>query len=136
MWPAKMVVVNGTFDILHKGHIDLLNFAKQQGNYLLVCIDTDSRVKRLKGTKRPVNSQEERKFLLENLKAVDEVKLFDTDDDLRNILKDYKPDVMVKGSDYKGTEYLGHEYCKDTKWFDIVDGYSTTNTIQRIADRG
>jgi rfaE bifunctional protein nucleotidyltransferase chain/domain len=132
---VKKVVVNGTFDILHTGHIKLLNYAKQQGDYLLVCIDTDARVKRLKGDSRPVHTQEERKLLLENLKAVNEVKFFETDEDLKNIFKEYEPDVMVKGSDYKGTEYLGHEYCKSTKWFDLLDEYSTTKTIQRITNR-
>jgi D-beta-D-heptose 7-phosphate kinase/D-beta-D-heptose 1-phosphate adenosyltransferase len=132
---VKKVVVNGTFDILHTGHIKLLNYAKEQGDYLLVCIDTDSRVRKLKGDDRPVHTQEERKLLLENLRAVNEVQLFETDDDLRNIFKEYEPDVMVKGSDYAGTEYLGHEHCKSVKWFNLIDEYSTTKTIQRITAR-
>jgi rfaE bifunctional protein nucleotidyltransferase chain/domain len=131
----KKIVINGTFDIIHTAHIEMMNFAKDNGDYLLVCIDTDKRVKELKGELRPIYSQEERKFLLENLKAVDEVKLFDSERDLINIFKEYQPDKMVKGSDYFGTHYVGYEYCKETLWFERKDGYSTTKTIQRITDR-
>jgi len=129
------VVVNGTFDIIHSAHIELLNYAKKQGDHLLVCIDTDRRVKELKGEDRPIHNQEQRKFLLENLKAVDNVLLFDSDEELINIFREYEPDVMVKGSDYKGVAYIGHEYCKNTKWFERIDGFSTTKTIQRIINR-
>ena len=78
----KKVMVNGTFDILHRGHLELLNYAKSLGNYLLVCIDTDKRVKELKGELRPINRQEDRKFYLDNLKSVDAVWLFDTAEEL------------------------------------------------------
>lgn len=129
------VIVNGTFDIVHRGHIELLNYAKSTGNYLLVCIDTDRRVKKLKGKTRPINNQNDRKFLLENLKSVDRVELFDSEEELENILKAFEPDIMVKGSDYRDKPIVGSQYCKEIIFIDLVNGYSTTNTIRRIIDR-
>lgn len=128
-------MVNGTFDILHRGHLELLNFAKSRGDYLLVAIDTDRRVTQLKGIGRPINNQEDRKFHLENLKAVDAVVLFDTKEQLIGIMQSFKPDVYVKGSDWKGSEGTAHKYSKEVIYYDRVGEYSTTNTIQRIVDR-
>lgn len=133
--PKKRIVVNGTFDIVHTGHIQLLNFAKSLGDILLVCIDTDRRVRELKGSTRPINSQEERKLLLENLKAVDCVSFFDTDSELEDIFRQYQPDIMVKGSDYKGKPYVGQQYCKETVYYDRIEPYSTTKKIQDIIAR-
>ncbi len=132
----KRVVVNGTFDIIHTGHIVLLNYAKSLGDYLLVCIDTDCRVRSLKGNSRPINSQEDRVLLLQNLKAVDKVLLFDTDQDLENIFKEYAPDIMVKGGDYRNRPYVGQQYCKNTVYHDRIEPYSTTSAIQLAASRG
>ena len=130
------VMVNGTFDILHRGHIELLNFAKSKGDRLLVAIDTDRRVKELKGEDRPVNNQEDRKFHLENLKAVDGVMFFDTKEELIEIMKGWNPDVYVKGSDWKhDKKSTAEQYCKQVIYYDRVGDYSTTNIIQRIADR-
>lgn len=128
-------MVNGTFDILHRGHLELLNFARSQGDTLLVAIDTDRRVKELKGEDRPVNNQEDRKFHLSNLKAVDRVMFFDSKEQLIDIMKGWKPDVYVKGSDWKGSEGTAHAYSKEVIYYDRVGDYSTTNIIQRIADR-
>lgn len=130
----KKVFVNGTFDILHRGHLELLNFAKGLGDELSVAIDSDIRVKNLKGTKRPLNSQEERALFLINLKAVDKVYLFDTDEELESLVQQH--DVMVKGSDYKDKPIIGSTLCKELVFFDIVNGYSTTKKIQDIIDRG
>jgi D-beta-D-heptose 7-phosphate kinase/D-beta-D-heptose 1-phosphate adenosyltransferase len=129
------IVLNGTFDIVHIGHLRMLNHAKALGGYVLVCIDSDCRVKKIKGDDRPVNTQEERKELLESLKAVDEVRIFDTSQELIDILKEYKADVMVKGSDWQDKGYTGQEYCKQTEWFGRIDGYSTTEKIQYIIGR-
>ena len=131
----KKVVVNGTFDILHTGHVCLLNYAKSIGDHLLVCIDTDRRVKELKGDERPINTQEERKFLLENLKAVDEVRFFDSKEELIQILIEYQADIMVKGSDYKGKSKTGQLYCKEVIYYDRIEEYSTTKKIQDITTR-
>ncbi len=130
------VMVNGTFDILHRGHIELLNYAKSLGDQLLVAIDTDRRVTELKGIGRPINNQEDRKFFLYNLRAVDTVMLFDSKEELVNIMKEYKPDVYVKGSDWKHDKgSTAEQYCKKVIYYDRVGDYSTTKTIQDIIDR-
>lgn len=131
----RKVVVNGTFDIVHVGHIKLLNTARSMGDYLLVCIDSDRRVKELKGQARPINTDYERKALLSNLKAVDQVEVFDSDEELEEILKYYEPDVMLKGSDYRDKPIVGARYCKSIEFFDRIHEYSTTNTIQNIINR-
>lgn len=126
----KHVFVNGTFDILHPGHIALLNYAKSLGNYLTVGIDSDARIKELKGAGRPVNSQEERKTLLENLKAVDEVRIFNSDQELVDLVKHCN--IMVKGSDYINRKIIGVEVCPQLIFFNRIHGYSTTEKIQSI----
>ena len=129
------VFVNGTFDVLHKGHLELLNYAKSLGDYLVVGIDTDERVKEKKGSTRPVNSAEDRALMLVNLKAVDEVQYFSSDDELENLVKSIKPDIMVVGSDYLNRKVIGSEYAKQLRFFKRIDGYSTTQIIQSIIDR-
>lgn len=131
----KKIAVNGTFDILHRGHLDMLKFARSQGDELLVIIDTDRRVKELKGESRPINSQDDRKYMLESLKFVDRVEFFDSKEDLKRVLTAYQPDVIVKGSDWKGKSTTSQLYCKEVIYYDRVRDYSTTNTIQRIAHR-
>jgi D-beta-D-heptose 7-phosphate kinase/D-beta-D-heptose 1-phosphate adenosyltransferase len=129
------VIVNGTFDILHPGHISMLNTANSLGDCLIVCIDTDRRVKELKGDERPINDQFVRKIMLENLKAVDKVEFFDSQEELIKLFELYKPDIMVKGSDWKGKVVVAAEYVKEIFWYDRIDEYSTTNIIQRIVNR-
>ena len=129
----KKVFVNGTFDILHVGHIALLDYAKSLGDRLVVGIDSDDRVKLLKGSDRPINSQIERGILLAALKSVDEVFVFDTDDELTSLIQ--ACDVMVKGSDYRDKPIVGQEICKQIVFFERLNGYSTTNKIQDIANR-
>jgi len=129
------IVLNGTFDIVHVGHLRMLNHARSLGDYVLVCIDSDQRVKDIKGSTRPVNTQQERKELLESLRAVDEVKIFDTSEELANILREYNADIMVKGSDWQHKGYTGQEHCKQTEWFNRINGYSTTEKIQHITGR-
>lgn len=128
------IFVNGTFDILHRGHIEMLEYAKSLGNYLLVAIDTDSRVQELKGPTRPINTQFDRQYLLKKLRAVDDVWFFNSDDELEYILETYKPDIMVKGSDYKDKPILGSHFCKKIVFYEHT-GHSTTRLIQHITDR-
>lgn len=132
----KKIVVNGSFDIVHRGHLELLHYAKSLGDYLLVCIDTDSRISELKGPNRPINNQEDRKFLLQSIKPVDEVLFFNSKQELEDILEKYQPDAMVKGSDYVGKEIVGRQFCKSIKFYETVNGYSTTEKIQDIINRG
>jgi len=130
----KTVMVNGTFDVLHPGHIALLNTARSYGDYLIVAIDTDRRVKELKGDKRPINNQADRKVMLANLKAVDIVEFFDSKEELIRLMEQYKPEVYVKGSDWKRDKpSTAEQYCKQVIYYDRVGDYSTTNTILRIS---
>lgn len=129
------VFVNGTFDVLHMGHLSLLQYAASLGSTVVVAIDSDARVKRLKGPARPINSAQERRGMLEALRWVDRVHEFDTDQDLCDIIKSYWPVTMVKGSDYQGRPIVGSEFCESIVFFERLDGYSTTEKIQSIAGR-
>ena len=132
----EKIFVNGTFDILHKGHLELLNYAKSKGDILYVAIDTDQRVKEKKGESRPINNQNDRAEFLINLKSVDYVVLFNTDEELEYLVKSIEPDIMVVGSDWIGKTVIGSEHAKELKFFNRLDGYSTTGTIERIVNRG
>ena len=129
------IIVNGTFDILHPGHVAMLNTARGLGDYLVVCIDTDRRVRELRGENRPINNQIDRKVMLQNLKAVDIVEFFDSEEELIALIKLYKPSVMVKGSDYRGQRIVGEAHVPKVFYYDRVGDYSTTKTIQDIIDR-
>ena len=129
------VIVNGTFDILHPGHIAMLNTARSLGKYLIVCIDSDRRVRELKGASRPINNQTDRKVMLQNLKAVDIVEFFDSEQELIDLIKLYKPSVMVKGSDYRGRSVIGETYVPEVFYYDRVGDYSTTKAIENITNR-
>ena len=131
----KTVFVNGTFDVLHRGHIDLLNYARSLGDYVVVGIDTDDRVRRMKGRTRPIHNQEERKFFLENLRSVDEVRFFSSDKELEGLVKSYQPDIMIVGSDWKDKSVIGSYWAAKLIFFDRIGDYATTKTIQGITDR-
>ena len=130
MQTIKKVWVNGCFDILHKGHIELLKFAKSQGTFLIVGIDTDDRVRSMKGPARPFNSQEDRMFFLEAIKYVDHVESFSSNEELEKKLLHFSPAVMVVGSDYKDKKVIGSQYAKELIFFDRVPGYSTTRRLE------
>lgn len=130
------VVVNGTFDILHLGHLKLLEYARGfPDSYVLVLTDSDRRIKELKGNERPINNEYERSSMLFALKYVDRVEIFDTDQELIDLIKRFEPDIMVKGSDYQDKPIIGAEYCKQIKFYDRLGNYSTTKTIQDITSR-
>ena len=131
----KKVFVNGAFDVLHSGHLDLLDFAGMLGGHLLVAIDTDARIEYNKGIGRPFNPLSIRKHIMSMLKPVNSVRVFDTDEDLVNIIKAYQPDVMVKGSDWKGKTILGEEYCKEIVFYERTNGQSTTKAIEDFITR-
>lgn len=137
MVDKKTVFTNGCFDILHAGHVQMLNEAKKQGSYLIVGLNSDASVKRLKGESRPVNKENDRKFLLENLKAVDEVIIFEEDTPL-NLIKKIKPDVLVKGGDWSLDQIVGGDFViengGEVKSLIFKDGYSTTNIIQKVQE--
>ena len=119
------VFVNGTFDILHRGHLELLRYAKSFG-YVIVGIDTDECIKEKKGPTRPIHNQEERKFLLENLKTVDEVIFFSSEPEFEELIKSLKPDIIVVGSDWKEKSTIKSYYDGELIFFDRMEEYSTT----------
>jgi D-beta-D-heptose 7-phosphate kinase/D-beta-D-heptose 1-phosphate adenosyltransferase len=129
------VFVNGSFDIIHTGHLDLLNYAKSLGDFLLVAIDSDRRISEKKGADRPFNSENNRKMLMENLKAVNQVRSFDSDNELINIIKLYEPDIMIVGSDWKGKPIIGSQYAKQLVYYERIIDESTTKTIESYIDR-
>jgi len=131
------VVVNGSFDILHLGHVRLLEYARSfPYSYVLVLTDSDRRIKELKGSTRPIHNEYERCSFLFALKYVDRVETFDTDNELEKLIKQFDPDIMVKGSDYRDKKIIGAEYCKEIKFYDRLEQYSTTSKIQDIINRG
>ena len=129
----SLVFTNGCFDILHRGHVELLKFCKGDGNTVFVGINSDTSVKRLKGADRPVNNQDDRKFMLESLKYVDKVFIFE-DDTPYDLISRIKPDFIVKGSDYNKEDVVGSDVC-EVLIFENVEGYSTTRAIQNIGNR-
>ena len=129
------VFVNGTFHLLHPGHISLLNYAKSLGNYVIVGINTDDRVREKKGPTRPIYNQDDRGLMLVALKAVDEVRYFDSDESLEALVKDVKPDVMGVGSDWKDKSVIGSYWAADLKFFDRIEKYATTKTVESIISR-
>ena len=131
----KKVFVNGAFDVIHSGHLDLIDFAGMLGGHLLVAIDTDNKIRYNKGADRPFNNLKNRKHLMSMLKPVNAVVSFDSDEDLAAIIKRYEPDVMVKGSDWRGKKIVGEEYCKEVVFFERTNNESTTKTLQDFVDR-
>ena len=125
-----IVFTNGCFDILHRGHIEYLKKSRLLGTYLIVAINSDDSVRRLKGDGRPVNNQWDRKFCLEELRCVDEVIIFEEDTPYE-LIKKISPDIITKGGDYIVEEVIGHDLAK-TIIIPFVEGYSTTRTINKV----
>ena len=127
--------VNGCFDVLHIGHIKMLEYARHNCDYLIVALDSDERIKASKGDDRPYNNLQDRMYMIKSLKVVDEVKSFATNEELIDIIKQNSPDIMVVGEDWKGKDIIGSEHAKKLKYFRRIDGYSTTNILQYTSDR-
>ncbi len=131
----KIVFTNGCFDILHKGHVSYLNEAKKLGDLLVIGLNSDASVKRLKGPERPINNETDRQFVMKNLKAVDFVEIFEEDTPL-NLILTVKPQVLVKGGDWKIEQIVGGKEViangGDVFSLNFVDGYSTTSIITKI----
>ena len=121
--------LNGCFDVLHHGHFKLIQHAASFGGELIIGIDSDERVKKLKGEGRPFHSESERAFNLKQIKGVDTVMVFDSDEKLRVLLERYKPDKFFIGSDYLGKEIIGQEFAKQIVIFDRLDKFSTTDIL-------
>ena len=122
--------VNGCFDILHRGHYELFNYAKSLGDHLVVGIDSDEKISQDKGPDRPYNKLDDRVYALESLKAIDKVMVFDNKDHLEWLVEITKPDILVVGSDWKGKEIVGGQHAKEIVYFDRVGDYSTTDILR------
>ena len=128
----KIVWVNGCFDILHRGHVELLEYAKSCGDELVVGIDFDARVKAAKGPSRPFNTFEDRKRVLESLRAVDRVVGFGSDQELVEQIKSIKPFYMVVGSDWEGKKFTGHDIDGELYFHKRDHDWSTTAFRNRL----
>ena len=127
----KIVFTNGCFDILHAGHVKYLEVAKSYGDILILGLNADSSVRKLKGPTRPINIQEDRAYILASLESVDYVVIFEEETPYE-LIKLIKPHTLVKGGDYEGKDVVGQDIANELKLVQFVDGKSTTNTIKRI----
>lgn len=125
----KIVWINGCFDVLHYGHFKLIQYAAAFGGKLVIGIDSDDRVKQLKGEDRPFHTQQQREYNLRQIRGVGDVIVFHTEDELRDNLKKLNPDIFVIGSDYMGKPIIGGEWAKQIKFFERIDGFSTTKLL-------
>lgn len=127
----KIVFTNGCFDIIHRGHVEYLQKAKELGDLLILGLNSDLSVKRLKGENRPINKEKDRAIVLAALECIDYITIFEEDTPLE-LIKIVKPDILAKGGDYKIENIAGREYAKETILIDFIDGYSTSNIIKII----
>lgn len=125
----KIIFTNGCFDILHVGHVELLNYCATLG-YVIVGLNSDLSVSRIKGTGRPINTEQDRKCILLNLRSVGEVIIFDEDTPIE-LIKILKPDIIVKGGDYLVNQVIGSELA-EVRIFKFIEGYSSTLTMKKI----
>ena len=131
----KIVFTNGCFDILHRGHVEYLAQAANHGDVLIIGLNTDQSVKRIKGDSRPVQDEYARAVLMASLQFVSAVVMFDEDTPYE-LIKKVQPDVLVKGSDYKAEDIVGYDIVKakmgEVVTIDFIDGYSTTSIIEKL----
>ncbi len=131
----KIVFTNGCFDIIHAGHVEYLGKAKQLGDYLFLGLNSDASVRRLKGEGRPINNEDDRATVIDALKPIDYVVLFEEDTPF-NLVKEIVPHILVKGGDYKAEDIVGYDIVTknggEVITVSFVDGKSTTNIINKI----
>jgi D-beta-D-heptose 7-phosphate kinase / D-beta-D-heptose 1-phosphate adenosyltransferase len=127
----KIVFTNGCFDILHVGHVKYLEAAKNLGDILILGLNSDNSVRRIKGKNRPINNQNDRAYILASLEIIDYVVIFDEDTPI-DLIQTINPDILTKGGDYKNQKVVGEDFAKELKIIDFIDGKSTTITIKKI----
>ncbi len=131
----KIVFTNGCFDILHRGHVEYLNRAKELGDFLMVGLNSDQSVRRLKGATRPYQSESDRAEMLHNLRSVDLVTIFEEDTPLE-LICELKPDILVKGGDYDIASIVGAKEIQTwggmVKIIPFIEGYGTSKLIEKI----
>ena len=134
---SKVVWCNGCYDLLHPGHIALFAAAKSLAGTegrLIVGLDSDAKIARDKGPSRPINTFADRKALLEAIKYIDLVLGFDTREELEELIQFFRPDILVDGGDWRDHEGVGREFAKETRFFNRVGGYSSSEIIRRCKD--
>mgnify|MGYP003311124037 FL=1 len=129
------VWTNGCFDILHPGHMELFKIAKSLGDRLIVGLDTDEKVRKDKGSNRPINSLDFRKSMLESNKNIDLVIPFGSRQELEQTIELYYPDILLVGGDWRDGDVVGRDYAKEVRFFNRVGGYSTTDIIDNIVNK-
>ena len=127
---GEIIWTNGCFDILHKGHIALFKYAKSLGSKLYVGIDSDEKVKKDKGNDRPFNNVQDRKEVLEAIKYIDGVFVFNDTQGLDDLIRVVGPNIMVIGSDWKGKTVVGEQHVNKLVFFDRLKNYSTTKILE------
>ncbi len=125
----KKIWINGCFDVLHYGHFKLIDYAKSLGD-LMIGIDSDERIRQMKGEGRPFHTEGQRVFNLLQIEGVDKIVVFDSDASLRNHLQEYQPDIFVIGDEYMYKPIIGGEHAKEIKFFGKLDGFSTTKLLE------
>jgi rfaE bifunctional protein nucleotidyltransferase chain/domain len=127
----KTLLLTGCFDVVHIGHIKLIQFAKTISECVIVAIDADDKIKKDKGETRPFNNQRDRQEFLEAIKGVDKVHIFFDEEDLERICKEIKPNYRLVGSDWRNKNIVGQKYCNEIIYFDRIPGHSTTRILER-----
>jgi rfaE bifunctional protein nucleotidyltransferase chain/domain len=122
--------INGCFDVLHYGHFRMIEYAASLGDMLVIGIDSDKRVKKMKGENRPFHNQDQRKFNLMQIKGVSNVVIFDSDEMLRSQIELYKPNIFVIGTDYVNKPIIGGNYADEIRFFDRIKDFSTTKILK------
>lgn len=131
----KTIFVNGCFDIIHPGHIELFKIAKSLGDCLIVATDTDEKIKIDKGNSRPINKLSHRKLMLESIKYIDIVLTFNTNLELEHLIELYNPDILVKGGDWRNGKIVGGNFAKEVRFFDRYGEYSTTKFLEQLQNK-
>jgi D-beta-D-heptose 7-phosphate kinase/D-beta-D-heptose 1-phosphate adenosyltransferase len=122
--------INGCFDVLHYGHFRMIEYATSLGEMLVIGIDSDERVKKMKGENRPFHTETQRKFNLMQIKGVSNVVIFDSDETLRSQIELYKPNIFVIGSDYANKPIIGGNHADEIRFFDRIKDFSTTKILK------
>ena len=128
----KTVWCNGTFDILHPGHIQLFKVARSLGDRVIVATDTDEKIKKDKGDDRPVNDLTYRVAMLEAIKYIDVVLTFGDRKELEGLIQLYSPDILILGDDWRNGDVVGRKYAKEVRFLPRVGGYASSNIVKRI----
>ena len=129
---CKTVFVNGTFDILHPGHVQLFKVARSLGEKVIVATDTDEKISEDKGFDKPIHSVGYRVAMLEAIKYIDTVLTFDTRQELEDLVEMYSPDILLLGDDWRNGEVVGAEFAKEVRFLPRVGGYAGSSTISKI----